>query len=285
MGTKNTSLLDLCNLFNIIMTFLYINIKQNWPVLCVLCKSACYNFLMVYSPQSRPSRNKKKDNESHNTLSKSLVFAIIPLAVLVGLGIGYLFWGRVPDTTQMAASDETQEEAVRYDVSVDDDPYLGPKDAPVTIIMFSDYQCVYCQKWYAETLKLLLNNYPDKIRFVYRDFPLSSIHPSATLAAEGANCAGDQDKYWEFFDALFTNNESLGEQAIQNIATFLELDMDTFNQCLSSHKYQGEVEADFTYAANLGVQSTPTFFVNGLAVVGAQPYTVFSSLVDRELDN
>jgi protein-disulfide isomerase len=218
-------------------------------------------------------------------MSRPLFFSMLPLAILVGLGIGYLFWGQGADSTNTAATGEAQEETVRYDVSVDDDPYLGPEDAPVTIIMFSDYQCVYCQKWYAQTLKPLLNNYPDQIRFVYRDFPLSSIHPSATAAAEAANCAGDQNKYWAFFDELFTSTETLGDQAIQNHAIAIGLDMDPFNQCLTSHKYQSEVEADFSYAANLGVQSTPTFFVNGLAVVGAQPYSVFSSLVDQELGN
>lgn len=246
---------------------------------------ACYNLRMVYSPQPKASRKDHKNSKPRNTISRPLFFAMLPLAILIGLGVGYLFWGQDLDSTKTAAAGEAQEDPVRYDVSVDDDPFLGPEDAPVTIIMFSDYQCVYCQKWYGQTLKPLLNDYPNQIRFVYRDFPLSSIHPSATSAAEAANCAGDQNKYWEFFDELFSSTETLGDQAIQNHALAIGLDMDPFNVCLTSHKYQSEVEADFTYAANLGVQSTPTFFVNGLAVVGAQPYSVFSSLVDQELGN
>ena len=244
----------------------------------------CYNLRMVYSPQSKTSRKDHKNSKPRNAISRPLFFTMLPLALLIGLGMGYLLWGQGVDSTKTAAAGETQEDPVRYDVSVDDDPFLGPEDAPVTIIMFSDYQCVYCQKWYGQTLKPLLNDYPNQIRFVYRDFPLSSIHPSATSAAEAANCAGDQNKYWEFFDELFSSTETLGDQAIQNHAIAIGLDMDPFNECLTSHKYQSEVEADFTYAANLGVQSTPTFFVNGLAVVGAQPYSVFSSLVDQELD-
>jgi protein-disulfide isomerase len=240
---------------------------------------------MVYSPQTRSSNRKQKKTKARNMLSTKVFIMTLPLAILVGVGIGYLLWGQSTDTPQTAGAAENQEAAVRYDVSVDDDPYLGPANAPVTIIMFSDYQCVYCQKWYFETLQPLLKNYPDKIRFVYRDFPLSTIHTSATLAAEAANCAGDQGKYWDFFDALFTGKETLGEQAIQNYADTIQLDMDKFNLCLTSHVYQSEVEADFAYAANLGVQSTPTFFVNGLAVVGAQPYQVFSSLVEQELGN
>jgi len=256
-----------------------------WLVRCMVFQPACYNFRMVYSPPSKTSRRLQKTNKTSNAISKTVLYLVLPLAVLVGIGIGYLLWGQRAVASQTAAAGETQEEVVRYDVSVDDDPFLGPEDAPVTIIMFSDFQCVYCQKWYIQTLKPLLSAYPDQIRFVYRDFPLSSIHPSATTAAEAANCAGDQDKYWDFFDQVFTSTVSLGDQAIQNHATAIALDMDTFNQCLASHKYQAEVEADFTYAVNLGVQSTPTFFVNGLAVVGAQPYSVFSSLVEQELEN
>ena len=248
-------------------------------------RPTCYNLRMVYSPQSKTTPKKHKISKPRKTISRSTFFTLLPLAILVGLGAGYLLWGQNSDSNQNADAGEKLEEPMRYDVSVDDDPFLGPEDAPVTIIMFSDYQCVFCQKWYTQTLKPLLNNYPDQIRFVYRDFPLSSIHPAATSAAEAANCAGEQNKFWEFFDELFTSSETLGNQAIQNHATTIGLDMDTFNQCLSSHKYQSEVEADFTYAANLGVQSTPTFFVNGLAVVGAQPYSVFSTLIDQELGN
>jgi protein-disulfide isomerase len=239
---------------------------------------------MVYSPQSRSPRQTLKAKQK-NTLGSSVFFFAIPLALLVGLAMGYIIWGRGGNEAQPAVADESQGAPVRYDVSVDDDPYIGPKDAPVTIIMFSDYQCVYCQKWYTEVFKPLLQNYPGKIRFVYRDFPLSTIHPSATAAAEAANCAGDQNKYWEFFNAVFMGTEKLSDQTIQTYASAIQLDMESFNQCLSSQKYRSEVEADFSYAAGLGVQSTPTFFVNGLAVIGAQPYQVFSSLVEQELGN
>lgn len=239
---------------------------------------------MVYSPQSSSHRHTRNDKQK-NTRGSTVFFFAIPAALLLGLAIGYIIWGRGGNAAQPVVADESQVAPVRYDVSVDDDPYMGPKDAPVTIIMFSDYQCVYCQKWYAEVFKPLIQNYPGKIRFVYRDFPLSTIHPSATAAAEAANCAEDQNKYWEFFNAVFTGTENLSYQSIQTYASAIQLDMDSFNQCLSSHKYRSEVEADFSYAAALGVQSTPTFFVNGLAVVGAQPYQVFSSLVEQELGN
>jgi len=238
---------------------------------------------MVYSPQARSPHQSRKGKRQKNTIRSSVFFFSLPIAILLGLGTGYLIWGQGGNVPQAAVPDDSRNSPVRYEVSVDDDPYLGPKDAPVTIIMFSDYQCVYCQKWYVEVFKPLMDNYPGKIRFVYRDFPLSTIHPSATGAAEAANCAGDQNKYWDFFNVVFAGTEKLSEQSIQDYASSIKLDMDTFNQCLSSHKYLAEIEADFSYAAGLGVQSTPTFFVNGLAVIGAQPYQVFSSLVEQEL--
>ncbi len=109
--------------------------------------------------------------------------------------------------------------------------------------------------------------------------------PVPQLTAEAANCAGDQDKYWDFFNAVFSGSDPLNDQTIQNYATAINLDLVLFNQCLSTHKYQEEVEADFSYAASMGIQSTPTFFVNGIAVIGAQPYSVFKSLIDQELSN
>jgi len=240
---------------------------------------------MVYSPRSDPTRrmNKTKKIKPSST-SKYLYFAI-PMVFMLGLGLGYLIWGRAGDTSQTNSDQETETAPVRYTVTTDDDPYIGPMDAPVTIIMFSDYQCTFCQKWYLEVMQPLMQNYEGKIRFVYRDFPLSTIHASATTTAEAANCAGDQGKYWDFFDAVFSGTDPLSDETIQQYATAISLDIDLFNQCLSTHKYQDEVEADFSYAAALGVQSTPTFFVNGIPVVGAQPYAVFKSLVDQELSN
>lgn len=235
---------------------------------------------MVYSPRSNHSHRMNKVNKSKSTSSHKYFYLTIPLVFLLGFGLGYLVWGRVGDSSK--ATETAQK---RYTVSTDDDPYLGPVDAPVTIIMFSDYQCTFCQKWYLEVMHPLMQNYEGKIRFVYRDFPLSTIHASASIVAEAADCAGDQMKYWNFFDAVFSGSDELNDETIQKYANSINLDINLFNQCLSTHKYQGEVEADFSYAAALGVQSTPTFFVNGIPVIGAQPYEVFKSLVDQELSN
>jgi len=130
---------------------------------------------------------------------------LIPIIFVLGIGSGYLIWGRTsPQAAAPAALATATVQVRRYDVPMDDDPFLGPENAAITIIEFSDYQCPYCKKWNEEVLDQLLANYPDQIRFVYRDFPLISIHSSAAPAAEAADCAGEQGFYWPFYQALFS---------------------------------------------------------------------------------
>jgi protein-disulfide isomerase len=235
--------------------------------------------------------------------NRMLLFWILGLlfAFVVGLGAGYLIWARplqaqlklaqeaaakAAETAQQAAQDQDpsqQQEVKRYDVPIDDDAILGNNSAKITIIEFSDYQCPYCRQWHTEVLPQLQAKYGDQIRMVYRDFPLYSIHPSAESAAIAANCAGEQKRYYEFGDQLFANQDSLNTQTYEKIAQNLKLDLPGFQQCVSENRYKSEVDADYSFASELGVRSTPTFFINGLAVVGAQPFEVFEQIIDMEL--
>lgn len=238
---------------------------------------------------------------------------LIPVAFFIGMGIGYLAWGQgqtnqaqtEPQETAVSAEaapqdivaqaqanpqapaapqgQEPPQDVVRYDVPVDDDPGIGPEDAAITIIEFSDYQCPYCSRWHEDVFSNLLEEYPDQVRIVYRDFPLDSIHPEAVPAAEAANCALEQGAFWEYHDKLFSGELGLGQDAYLQYATVLGLDVDSFKECVETGRYADEVQADFQYAANLGVQSTPTFFLNGIPIVGAQPYEVFKQVIDMEL--
>jgi protein-disulfide isomerase len=240
----------------------------------------------------------EKTNSSLNLSSSGffitpLTAVLIVLAFGLGIGLGYLIWGRAdskvtivevtPTADVYGQAQPTQGKVTRYPVPVDDDYALGPADAPITIIEFSDFQCPYCKKWYSEVLGPLMQNFPGKIRFVYRDFPLYSIHPEAGPAALAANCAGEQGKYYEYHDKLFSNDYSLGSEAYVAYATALDLDVEKFKTCISEKRYEAEVQADYQYAANLGIQSTPTFFINGIALVGAQPYSVFEEVITKEL--
>jgi protein-disulfide isomerase len=213
---------------------------------------------------------------------------LLPLAFVLGLGAGFLIWGRdsgaaAQTTAAQTAGQAAPVEVTRYDVPVDGDPAIGPENAPITIIEFSDYECPFCTRWYAEVWPRIQAAYPDQIRLVYRDFPLTSIHGDAVPAAEAANCAGEQGAYWEFHEKLFSGQEGLSKEAYKNYASELGLDATAFDQCIKERRYKDEVAADLDFAFNLGVRSTPTFFINGIALVGAQPFEVFKDVIDKEL--
>ena len=241
-----------------------------------------------------------------------LIFSI--LTFILGLTMGYLLWGGsadppltivptqevveqlhptpaptnaptdIPQPTSTTAPQPTEQtDAVRREIPTDDDPFIGAEDAPITIIEFSDYQCSFCARFHNETFGLLIETYGDQIRFVYRDFPLGS-HPQAVPAAEAANCAGDQDYYWEFHNKLFTSNQLLFSAAVfTQFAEELGLDMGLFQECVDTRKYQAEVKADYAEAQQLGLRYTPTFYINGLEVIGAQPFSNFAEIIESEL--
>lgn len=209
----------------------------------------------------------------------------IPLAFALGLGIGYFAWGRgdVSGKTQQVATPTTGE-VRRYDVPInDDDPTRGPEDAPVTMIEFSDYECPFCQRYFDQVATRLWQEYEGKILYVFKDFPLTSMHPNAKPAAEAAMCAYEQDAFWEFHNKLFSMELDLNKETYNKYAADLDLDLEQFTECLDERRYSENVQADMDFAANLGVSSTPTFLINGIPVIGAQPYEVFVQLIESEL--
>jgi protein-disulfide isomerase len=251
-------------------------------------------------------KSTKKIFDLNNTLEEKtisfkrthLYATLLPLAFVAGLSVGFLFWGRdapnsktdekmAPTSVSQAAAPAqgaapTQQAVKRYDIPEDDDPSIGPNNAPITIIEFSDYECGYCQRWHQEVFPRILADYPDQVRIIYRDFPLTSIHPSATSAAESANCATEQDAFWDYHDLLFSTSK-LDKETYLQFAKDLKLDLDEFETCLNSGRYREEVELDYQFAASMGIQSTPTFFLNGLPIIGAQPYDIFKKIIDSEL--
>jgi len=237
--------------------------------------------------------------DSTLTFNRSHVYAaLLPLTFVVGVAVGYIFWGRstpnatAGDTAAVAPAAEAApaqaaqvqpEQVQRYDIPEDDDPVFGPNEAPITIVEFSDFECPYCRRWHLEVWPQIQAAYADEVRLIFRDFPLSTIHANATPAAAAANCAGEQDSYWEFNELLFSMEMGLDKNAYEQYASQLNLDMDAFNECLDSGRQNDEINGDYEYAANLGVRSTPTFFVNGIPLVGAQPFEVFQDLIEQEL--
>jgi protein-disulfide isomerase len=163
-----------------------------------------------------------------------------------------------------------------------DDPAWGPENAKVTIVEFADFQCPYCRSWFTQVYDRLVANYGDKIRFIYRDYPLPS-HPEAKPAAIAANCAGAQGKYWDYFRLLFSDSRGLGSDMYQSYAREVGLDLSAFGSCISSNKYASEIDLDMRDAERLGVNGVPAFFVNDRLISGAQPYEAFQQAIEEEL--
>ncbi len=210
------------------------------------------------------------------------------LGLLAGVLLGYLIWGVEKPQSAAPASDLASqiESLPRHEVPIDaDDPVLGAADAPITIIEFADFQCPYCQQHVLETYPRLVADYGDQIRFVYKDFPISSIHPDAFPAALAAQCALEQNAFWEYHDLLFSGRLGLGRDSYLAYAGDLGLDVNEFTACLDEERYAEAVQADYNFAVELGISSTPTFIINGIALVGAQPYSVFAQIIDYELAN
>ncbi len=165
-----------------------------------------------------------------------------------------------------------------------EDPLKGEPGAPVTIVEFSDFQCPYCARFAQQTLPQLLERYvaTGKARFVYRDFPLD-FHPVAQKAAEAAECADEQGKFWEYHDLIFARQASLSLENLKSWAVELGLDAGAFNTCLDSGAMAGEVGEDAQAGRAAGVTGTPAFLVNGQLITGARPVEAFAAAIEQEL--
>jgi len=169
-------------------------------------------------------------------------------------------------------------------VSDDGDPSMGDKDAPVTIISFTDFQCPYCSRFVLQTFPEIKKTYIDtgKVRFVLRDFPLP-FHQFSQKAHEAAECANEQGKFWEMHDLLFGNQDKLSITDLKQFAKDLSLDSAKFDSCLDSGKFASEVAKDASDGQAAGVSGTPSFVINGKLLVGAQPFSAFQQAIDAAL--
>ncbi len=158
----------------------------------------------------------------------------------------------------------------------------GAKDAAVNIVEFSDFQCPFC-KAVVPTLHQIVSQYAGKVRLVFRDFPIASLHPLAPKAHEAARCAAEQGKFWEYHDLLFERSPNLNPPELKQYARDLKLDGDSFDKCVDSGKHQPVVAGDIQDGTKLGITGTPTFFINGRMLVGAQPIAAFQKIIDGEL--
>lgn len=183
--------------------------------------------------------------------------------------------------TDFAAAASSPATVDRFEL-VDNDPYMGDENAPIVMVEFSDFRCPYCGRHYQQTLAPLLENYGQYIRYVYRDMAILS--PESVVAAQAGECAAQQGKFWEVHNIFFSNQDSLNEDYIRQVALEQGLDMAAFEACLNADATIKEVEADRIDGYINGVEGTPGFFINGNFVRGAQPYEVFEAYIVRELE-
>lgn len=169
----------------------------------------------------------------------------------------------------------------RLHVAADGSAVTGPKDAPVTIVEFSDFQCPFCRRA-EDSLTAVRKEYGNKLRTVYRDYPLP-IHDHALKAAQAARCAEEQGKFWPYHDALFADQTKLDDAGLKATAAKLKLKTKQFDSCLDSGKYADAVKKDSDYGSSLGVHGTPAFFINGRFLDGAQPPQAFEEVINDEL--
>ena len=172
--------------------------------------------------------------------------------------------------------------APRTDVGFDPTRVRGDSNAPVTIVEFSDFQCPYCQRVQG-TLRDLLKKYAGKVKLAYRDFPLREMHRRAEAAAEASRCAGEQGKFWEYHDLLWTDPSKLDPATLSGYAAKLDLDALRFNACVTDGRYKSDIEKDLRDGAKAGVSGTPAFLINGVFLGGAQPAAEFEKVIEAEL--
>jgi len=158
----------------------------------------------------------------------------------------------------------------------------GNPMAPVRIVEFSEFQCPYCRRA-QPVIAAIVEKYGDKVSHSFRDFPLRDIHPNAQKAAEAARCASEQGKFWEYYKTLFANFGQLSREDLTRHAQSIGLDLPSFDQCVDGGKHAAAIEADLQEGLRAGASSTPTFFINGIALVGAQPQSAFEEVIDKEL--
>jgi predicted DsbA family dithiol-disulfide isomerase len=174
-------------------------------------------------------------------------------------------------------------EPYRVELDNQGSPAIGPADAPVTLVEFSDFECPFCARFFP-TLKQLEENYGENLRIVYRQFPLPQIHPKAFKAAEASLCAEDQGQFWAMHDLMFEEQDQLSVKDLKEKARRLGLDGEEFDACLDSGRHVERIEADVEAGTSVGVTGTPALFVNGIFVPGGSvPYETVARYIDEEL--
>ncbi len=235
---------------------------------------------------------KKQDFWKYSTFVLAALLVVGAIVVFFGEDANPTPTGNVVNTGNNNPSGQQE----RVEIDADDDAVLGDPDAPVTIIEFSDFQCPFCRKFWADAYPQIKEEYIDtgKVKFVYRDFPLTSIHPMAEASAMAAECvqeAGGDEAYYEYQDKMYGEQMILDGGAVRSTVSYTNDDLKKWakdigydiDDCLDDQKFKSEVQKDLQDGSAAGVRGTPAFFINGQLLSGAQPFSAFKQVIDAEL--
>ncbi len=192
---------------------------------------------------------------------------------------------QIDDAIMAGATVDIELEPFRISSVADDTetaPTLGPADAPITLVEFSDFQCPYCAH-VNPTIYRVAQEYPHQVRIVFRQFPLDSMHPDARVAAEASLCANEQGEFWELHDKMFSAQHELTPQTIRQLASELGLDYNAFGSCMAEGRYKAQVQGDLEAGEIAGVTGTPSIFINGRLLAGAVPFDKIAEVIDDEI--
>ncbi|MBI2667714.1 DsbA family protein [Candidatus Woesearchaeota archaeon] len=241
-----------------------------------LSKLSKHERKLIKKHQKQEEIKERQDNTEKKERKNNIIkYSAIILIILAIAFIGYKLFSNLKDSNQVSTNNITANDKVKGDLN-----------APVTIIEYSDFECPFCKRFFLETLPLIKKQYIDtgKVKFVYKHFPLSSIHFNAQLAAEASECANEQNKFWEYHDLLFENSPNLRESDLVRYASQINLDMDKFKGCLKSGRYKGIIGEELREGSKNGVTGTPGFLINGKLISGAQPFNVFKQAIESNLN-
>lgn len=230
--------------------------------------------------QLRGCMAKKKEDSASNDRKENIVaLTFFSIVVLLIIGFSTNWFGLASQSGSPIVS-----------TPVDDEPFKGDPNAPITIVEFSDFECPFCGRFYRQTLPSLIQQYVDsgRVKIVYKQFPLTQAHRFAMPAAIASECAFRQDKFWEMHDKIFDNQNSLSDDVFTQFAEDIGLDLEKFNSCVESGSARSEVESDFSEGTRASISSTPSFIVgkqegsvvSGQLVVGAQPVSRFAQIIE-----
>lgn len=213
--------------------------------------------------------------------------SLLALGLLAGLGIGWVVWhdreAASPDGAAASTLPGAAAGTLVEGVDISRDPALGPESAAVTIVEFSDFDCPFCARFATETAPRLRRQYGDRVRWIFVNYPLQSIHPRAYDAALAGECAHEQEKFWSWYDALFSGQFQSTDAGLADAAAAIGLDVSRYEQCVSAADHAGELAADMKEGQKFYILGTPTFFINGQRLEGAQPPEAFAAVIDSIL--